>query len=412
MLRKWNAMTAYLVMEGGLSLFFSSYAVLSMVYMVKTVGLNPLQLVLVGTVLEATAFLCEVPTGVVADVYSRRLSIIIGVVLIGFGLAFTGLFPLFGTVLVAQVIWGMGYTFTSGATQAWIVDEVGEEQVGKVFLRASQIGNLLGFVGIVLGTLMGLVSLATPIIVSGVALMVLGALLALVMPETNFVPTPRGERGTFGAMRQTFSDGLRMVRGRPLLMTLLVVELVFGAFSEGFDRLWTAHLVDNFRIPTIGVLDVVVWFGIINAVRMLVSVIAAEVIQRRVDTNDQRLVSRVLSLQYLAIIVGVIGFALTRSFGLALVAYWLVGVARSTAAPLFTTWLNLNIDSKVRATVVSMSSQVNAFGQIGCGPAVGWVGTRFSLRHALMVSAVILSPSVWLFGRTRQSMSVDEEVTA
>lgn len=405
-------MTAYLVMEGGLSLFFSSYAVLSMVYMVKTVGLNPLQLVLVGTVLETTAFLCEVPTGVVADVYSRRLSIIIGVVMIGFGLAFTGLFPLFGTVLVAQVIWGMGYTFTSGATQAWIVDEVGEEQVGKVFLRASQIGNLLGFVGIVLGTLMGLVSLATPIIVSGVAIMVLGALLALVMPETNFVPTPRGERGTFGAMRQTFTDGLRMVRGRPLLMTLLVVELVFGAFSEGFDRLWTAHLVDNFRIPTIGVLDVVVWFGIINAVGMLVSVIAAEVIQRRVDTNDQRLVSRVLSLQYLAIIVGVIGFALTRSFGVALVAYWLVGVARSTAAPLFTTWLNLNIDSKVRATVVSMSSQVNAFGQIGCGPAVGWVGTRFSLRHALVVSAAILSPSVWLFGRTRQAMGVDEEVTA
>jgi hypothetical protein len=46
-------------------------------------GLNPLQLVLVGTVLEATAFLAEIPTGVLADVYSRRWSVIVGGPLVG-----------------------------------------------------------------------------------------------------------------------------------------------------------------------------------------------------------------------------------------------------------------------------------------------------------------------------------------
>ena len=52
----------------------------SAVYFVQEVGLNPLELVLLGTVMEATIFLFEIPTGVIADTYSRRLSLIIGCV--------------------------------------------------------------------------------------------------------------------------------------------------------------------------------------------------------------------------------------------------------------------------------------------------------------------------------------------
>ena len=70
----------------------------SAIYRVTEVGLNPLQLVLVGTTLEATAFFFEIPTGVVADTYSRRLSVIIGMFLIGLGFTVEGLVPLFSVV--------------------------------------------------------------------------------------------------------------------------------------------------------------------------------------------------------------------------------------------------------------------------------------------------------------------------
>ncbi len=73
----------------------------------------------------------QVPTGVVADVYSRRLSIIVGTIMIGLGFAFEGSTPHFWAVLVAQVIWGVGATFTSMATEAWISDEVGGERAGQ-----------------------------------------------------------------------------------------------------------------------------------------------------------------------------------------------------------------------------------------------------------------------------------------
>ena len=107
-MRKLNAFAVYLLMEGGTSLFFSMIVAVNMIYQVTTVGLNPLQLVLVGTVLEATAFVFEVPTGIVADVYSRRLSIIIGYVLVGLGFVLEGLVPRFEAILLAQELLANG----------------------------------------------------------------------------------------------------------------------------------------------------------------------------------------------------------------------------------------------------------------------------------------------------------------
>src|SRR5689334_8586689 len=127
---KMDAYRLYLLMSGATALFFTLVFSVNMVYQVQNVGLSPLQLVLVGTTLEVSCFLFEIPTGIVADVYSRRLSIIIGFVLIGAGFIVEGSIPTFAAMLVSQVLWGIGYTFTSGANQAWITDEIGEENVG------------------------------------------------------------------------------------------------------------------------------------------------------------------------------------------------------------------------------------------------------------------------------------------
>jgi DHA3 family tetracycline resistance protein-like MFS transporter len=89
--------------------------------------MDPLQLVLTGTTLEVTVLIFEIPTGVLADVYSRRLSTILGVALIGGSLIIEGSFPLFAIVLLSQVIWGIGWTLISGAHDAWIADEIGAD---------------------------------------------------------------------------------------------------------------------------------------------------------------------------------------------------------------------------------------------------------------------------------------------
>ncbi|HJR80140.1 MAG TPA: MFS transporter, partial [Anaerolineales bacterium] len=134
---KLNARFVYLFIEFSASACFSMMFVTTSLYEATIAGLTPVQLILVGTALELSAFVFEVPTGIVADVYSRKLSIIIGYVLMGLGFLVEGFFPFFLPILLAQVIWGLGYTFTSGATQAWISDEIGEDDANKLFLRAT-----------------------------------------------------------------------------------------------------------------------------------------------------------------------------------------------------------------------------------------------------------------------------------
>src|SRR5579859_568404 len=70
----------------------------NMIYQVTLVGLSPLQLVLVGTTLEIACFVCQVPTGILADMYSRRGSVIIGWALQGIGFVLEGLVPNFGVI--------------------------------------------------------------------------------------------------------------------------------------------------------------------------------------------------------------------------------------------------------------------------------------------------------------------------
>jgi MFS transporter, DHA3 family, tetracycline resistance protein len=123
-------------------LFFTFIFTVNLLYHIQVVKLDSLQLVLVGTVLEVVVFLFEIPTGLVSDIKSRKLSVIIGYFLIGIGFLLEGLFPYFVTVLLCQVAWGIGYTFTSGSHQAWIADEIGEERASLTFVRGAKAGNL------------------------------------------------------------------------------------------------------------------------------------------------------------------------------------------------------------------------------------------------------------------------------
>jgi DHA3 family tetracycline resistance protein-like MFS transporter len=410
--RKWDAYRVFLSLEGARALIFSMIFTASMVYQVTVAQLSPLQLVLVGTTLEASVFLFEVPTGVVADVYSRRLSIIIGMVLSGLGFLLEGSLAIFWTILLAQVLWGVGYTFTSGATEAWISDEIGETAAGQAFLRSSQIGQIAGLVGIGLGILLGNLQVNYPIMLGGLSLILLGIYLMLVMPEVGFKPMQRDERSSsWESMVGTFRQGLSTIATRPALKRILLIGLIYGLYSEGFDRLWTKHLLDDFQLPGFGQLDLqpVVWIGLVRAIGMLLSAGAAGIARRKIVIDSHRQVARALFWITSALAISLFSFSLVNSLILALVIFWVIAVSRTVIGPVFTAWVNQRLDSSVRATVISMSGQVDAIGQIAGGPVVGWVGNVVSVRTALAVSSFIITPAVALLhGASKQDDPIED----
>jgi MFS transporter, DHA3 family, tetracycline resistance protein len=392
------AYRVYLIYCAAYAFAFWTIVPIVLVYHVEMAGLNPLQLVLVGTALEAAAFLFEVPTGVVADRYSRRLSVIAGVALLGVSYIVEGLFPAFLPILLAQIVKGIGFTFTSGALQAWISDEVGEARAGGAFVRGAQLRQVGALAGIPVGAVLALWGVNVPVIAGGALTTALAVFLLLTMPEDGFHPTPRAERTTWGQLGGTFLDGLRLARGRPLLLLVLGAGLFFGLSSEGFDRLWTPHLIESIGVPPLGPLDPVLWFGVIAFVTSLLGLGLAEVVNRRVDLADGGSLARALAALNLAQVASLAVFALAGSFAVALAAYWVTTAIRRVNEPVYHALLNQRLDSGVRATIFSMSGQLDAAGQMLGGPPVGWLGTAVSLRAALLATAVLLLPAPLLFG--------------
>ncbi|MEE8397467.1 MAG: MFS transporter, partial [Desulfobacterales bacterium] len=218
-----GALTVYIIISFFSSFFFSVIFTVNLVYHVATVGLDPLQLVLVGTILEGTVFLFEIPTGIVADLKSRRLSVIIGYLLIGLGFVIEGSFPFFAAVALGQGIWGFGYTFTSGAIQAWIVDEIGQARAEQAFLRGAQFRQFGAFLGIPLSVTLASIAIPLPVILGGVMMIFLSIFLIFAMPESGFKPTDAQERSTWRSMLNTVKAARKMTIRQPTLLIILVI---------------------------------------------------------------------------------------------------------------------------------------------------------------------------------------------
>lgn len=396
-----RAYAVYLGQEAAGSFFFMMVVTASGLFMIQIAGLNALQLVLVGTALELSAFVFEVPTGVLADTISRRLSVIIGTALVGIGFLVWGALPLFATILAGQVLWGLGSTFMSGATEAWIADETGNRETGQIYMRAAQLGWVAAAAGILASVpLAALWGLQTPILVGGAGYLATALVLVLVMPERHWTPAPRGDRSVGRAMVDTLRAGIRTVRVLPALLTILAISFIAGAGSEAFDRLRELHILANFALPSVPQLPTIAWFGLINLVGLLASVVAVEIARRRVDTDSHIATARALLGMHVVLIAAVIGFGVAVSFEMAAATYLVARIVRRMAQPISAAWINLGLTSEVRATVLSMNAQADALGQIAGGPLLGWLAVAAGTRSAMFAVALILAPSLYLYLRT------------
>ena len=371
------------------------------VYLVREAGLSPLQLVLAGTALEVAYFVSEVPTGVLADLYSRRLSLVVSAVVCGLGMAAVGLANGAVTVLAGMALWGFGWTFRSGAEDAWLADEVGAEWLGSAYQRGAQVERVAGLAGIGAAVALASVDLRLPLLCAGAVAVVLGAFLAAAMPETGFRRPERAEGmgGSVSAALQTAVAGRRAVAAHPVLLLVLGVAFVVGAWSEGWDRLWEAHLILDVGLPGLFGLDDVAWFGVLAAGTLVISFAVAAPLVARIERLGPQRLPRLLVLLHALLLATALAFALADHVWLAVSAYWATTVVRSLTAAPYRTWLNLSIaDSSARATVLSITNLADSAGQWGGGPALGWVGTWWTVRAALAAGALCQLPALALLG--------------
>jgi DHA3 family tetracycline resistance protein-like MFS transporter len=421
--RRQRAFRTWLTYQGAWGLISTLSWTTAVVYFVRDLGLSPLQLVLAGTALELAYFVCEIPTGVIADAYSRKASVVIAAAVSGLGMLLVVAGNGFGFVAGGMAVWGFGWTFRSGAEDAWLADEAGSDRLGAAYQRGAQVSRIAGLLGIGAAVDLALVDLRLPFAVAGVTSLALSGWLAAAMPETRSRSPRKLGRSTLGRSavgrvsgrarelgRQVRAGG-RLVRGTPLLVLVLGIFFVLGAFEESFDRLWEAHLLVDLGLGGADAAPPVVWFGGLAAATLLLSFAVAAPLVSRVERLSGARLARGLALLHALLLVFALAFAVAGSLTLAVAAYLATAVVRELAGPPVRTWINASItDSSVRATVLSFTSVLGSLGEWAGGPALGAVGTRWGVRTALASGALLLVPVVGLFARATRHHGVEPEL--
>jgi DHA3 family tetracycline resistance protein-like MFS transporter len=405
-MRRLSATSVYLRMEAIDGLLYYMWGVAFSPYLILEAGLNPFRLLVLGTVLEVTVLLCEVPTGVVADTFSRRASIVFSYFIQGTGFLLLGLTTSFPLIALSQVMWGLGYTFKSGADVAWITDEIGERTAAPLYVRAAQGWQGAAVIGIVIGTALLTFDLGLAISISGALQILMGVWLIFAMPETRRRPEREEGASIRGSTATTLKKGWSVVRLHPVLLLIFAVVAFDGLSSEGLDRLFALHFIEDIGFPSLGGLDRAIWWGIIDGGGLILAIGAGEYVRRRIDLTSHREAGRSLAIIYIAIMLGIVGFGLSSAFALALASFWAVALLREVADPILTAWVNQGLDSESRATVNSMSSQVGALGEAVGGISLGAFATARGTPATLVLTGLLRAPALLLFARALRKGSV------
>ena len=216
--------------------------------------------------------------------------VILGVATILFGLLASA--PL---IIAAYALWGIGYTFQSGAYEAWLADEVGPERLTRLLLRGSQAGWAGALLGVAISIVVASVDLRAAIVAGGVGLILIAGALAIVMPETGFRRGPR-EEGVTGprALAATARRGGRLVRGHHVLLAMLAIAFFYGMWTESIDRLWQAQLLTEVGLPRVDGWSDVVWIGVITAAAMVIGILVDQLAVQRLDAASSARLARTL----------------------------------------------------------------------------------------------------------------------
>jgi len=363
------------------------------VYLVVDAHLRASELVLIGVAQAAVALVFEVPAGVVADTFSRRWSLVVSHALMGAAMLATGLVTGFLPLLATQMLWGLSWTFASGADVAWISDELdGAARVPAVLVRAEQAqltGTVAGLAGI--GGLAWLTGRGTAMVLTGAAMVLLGLFVAARFRERRFVPVPANRWPAAGSI---LAGGFRLVRGSRVLLAVFAATFLVNGVADAFGRLYPLRLLS--LAPAA---DPVVWFTGLGVLMCLGGAAALRLAQARI--GGPQTVRRGYAAACVVAAAGIGGLAVTAGPVGGSLAVLVAAGALPLTRSFGTIWVNDQTYGAVRATVHSLLAQAEYVGKIVCGLALALVAQRTGTSLVLAVCVVLLVVATAVVQRAR-----------
>jgi MFS family permease len=371
-------------------------------------GLDNVEAFTANAIYTLGLVLFEIPTGMVADTWGRRTSYLLGaaVQLVG-NLVYVWMWytkgPFWGWS-VASLLLGCGYTFFSGALEAWLVDALKhagyDGELDPIFARNQIVTGAAMLVGTIAGGFIAQVAaLGTPYLVrAGLQLVSFFVALAM-MKDIGFAP----ERGN-GFVRQVkalaTAGWTHGFKNRPVRWVMLAAPFYMGTGIYGFYAA-QPYLLELFgNRQAIGVAGLAA-AGIAGT--QVAGGFAVPYIRRRFRRRTHILIACAALTVASLVLMGVV-----RSFAIvvALLVLWAVAFAAST--PVRQAYINALIPSRERATVLSFDSMVDSTGGVVFQPILGRVADTTGYAASYVVSGAIAVFSLpFLLLARREHVSAD-----
>lgn len=313
----------------------------------------------------------EVPTGVVADTVGRRASYLLGTLTLSAStLLYVLLWQLsapFWQWALASVLLGLGFTFFSGAVEAWLVDALTATgytgQMETVFGRGQVVTGIAMLTGSVAGGFVAQqINLGAPFVLRAAILLVMFVVAWRLMHDVGFTPN-KGSR-PLTEMRRIASASIEYGWRAPAVKWVMVQALFTGGVS-----FYVFYALQPFLLELYGDPEAYQIAGIVAAIvagAQIIGGFAAPLVRRLFHRRTSALI---VAISLSAAVLAVIGIVENFWFVLGMIVIW--GLLSAAATPIRQTYLNGLIPSEQRATVLSFDSMIGSTGGIVTQPALG-----------------------------------------
>ncbi|UCF30361.1 MAG: MFS transporter [bacterium] len=382
-------------------------------------GLDIFQVMVVNAAFTVGMVAFEVPTGVVADTLGRKVSFVLCVIVLFFS---TLLY-----VAAARYQWGiwafagisfalgLGFTFQTGAVEAWLVDALDHTGFDgtreRVFARGQTAFSASMLVGTVAGGFLGQVNLALPYLVRAMILIPTLFVILLFMRDLGFEPRPL-KAGTFGEeTRRIFYEGVSYGWRHPVIRFCVIASFVEGLFFIFGWYSWQRYFLDLLARELIWVA------GLVSALFSLSSILGNSLVSRAMQAFHAKSPARLLAwgslVQAAAVAAaGLLGaLAPERSrgpvlFACAVVLYLSFGVVLGVVKPIRQGFINRHIASGKRATVLSVDALFLDLGGVLGQTGLGYLSRSVSIAGAWILGGAFLFAGYPLY---RTAEKVEDE---
>ncbi len=352
-------------------------------------GLSNFEAFAANAFFTAGMVLFEVPTGVIADMWGRRVSFLLGALTLATATALYMLLREVGAAFwlwaVVSVLLGLGFTFFSGATEAWLVDALAatgyDGPVEAVFARAQVfggVGMLAGSVGG--GFLAQAAGLGAPFVLRVAILVVMFGVAAVLMQDLGFTPD-RG-RGPVAEVRYILGNSVRYGWRRPPVRHLMLAGPFTGGVGIYVFYALQPHLLNLWGDPRA--------YGVAGLVAAIMA--GAQIAGGLLAGRLRRVFRRRTSALLFAIggsTAALLLIGLIANFWAVLAVLVVSGLLSAAALPLRQAYLNGLIPSQQRATILSFDSLLTSTGGVVLQPGLGRVADVWGYPASFLISSLL-----------------------